>query len=157
MFKMQQTMLHLAALLLFPLAAIVSDTLAAPAKPMSSIRYTLTAPAGATWTTKDFDDSAWTKTEDVESIPKAVPKDGEVWIRVRCDLPWEFINNTYAKVNGEGPVEMYVNGKQTVAFGYPSINGWRPWPLSPHRYEQPGVDLMAATGASQPPLGRIKG
>ena len=119
----------------------------APANPTSSIRYTLTAPASTTWTAKDFDDSAWTKTDDAASIPAAVPKDGEVWIRIRCELPWELINNTYAKVNGAGPVEVYVNGKKTdTKGGYPSINGWRPWPLTPIRHDQPGVNVYAFHG-----------
>ena len=117
-----------------------------PAKPTSSICYTLTAPASTTWTAKDFDDSTWTKTEDAASIPAAVPKDGEVWIRIRCELPWEFINNTYAKVKGTGPVEIYVNGKQKNGFGYPGINGWRPWPLSPGREDQAGVNVYALHG-----------
>ena len=134
------------ALMLITLSGWATAQEPAPANITTSIRYTLTAPAGTTWTAKDFDDSAWTKTEDVESIPKAVPKDGEVWIRIRCELPWEFINNTYAKVKGTGPVEVYVNGKKTVAIGYPSINGWRPWPLSPHRYEQRGVNVYAFHG-----------
>ena len=118
-----------------------------PVNNTTSIRYTLTAPASTNWTSKDFDDSAWTKTEDATSIPAAVPKDGEVWIRIRCDLPWELINNTYAKVLGTGPVEIYVNGKQTnPQGGYPSINGWRPWPLSPVRNDQPGVNVYAFHG-----------
>jgi hypothetical protein len=98
-----------------------------PENHTTSICYTLAAPANTNWTAKDFDDTAWTKTEDAASIPAAVPKDGEVWIRIRCDLPWDLINNTYAKVFGTGPVEIYVNGKQRIPFGgFPSINRWRP-------------------------------
>lgn len=135
------------ALMLITLPGWVAAQEPAPVNVTTSIRYTLIAPANTNWTAKDFDDSAWTKTEDAASIPAAVPNDGEVWIRIRCDLPWELINNTYAKVNGAGPVEIYVNGKQTKPQGgYPSINGWRPWPLSPHRYEQPGVNVYAFHG-----------
>ena len=100
------------ALMLITLLGRVAAQEPAPAIITTSIRYTLTAPANTNWTAKDFDDSAWTKTEDAASIPAAVAKDGEVWIRIRCDLPWELINNTYAKVTGAGPVEVYVNGKQ---------------------------------------------
>jgi len=118
-----------------------------PSTNTTSIRYTMIAPASTTWTSKDFDDSAWTKTEDAASIPAAVQKDGEVWIRISCDLPWELINNTYAKVFGTGSVEVYVNGKQTdTKGGYPSNNGWRPWPLSPVRNDQPGVNVYAFHG-----------
>ena len=135
------------ALMLITLPGRVAAQEPAPANVTTSIRYTLTAPASKDWTAKDFDDSAWTKTEDAASIPAAVAKDGEVWIRIRCDLPWELINNTYAKVTGAGPVEVYVNGKQTdTKGGYPSINGWRPWPLSPVRNDQPGVNVYAFHG-----------
>ena len=135
------------ALMLITLPGRVAAQEPAPAIITTSIRYTLTAPANTNWTAKDFDDSAWTKTEDAASIPAAVAKDGEVWIRVRCDLPWELINNTYAKVTGAGPVEVYVNGKQTdTKVGYPSINGWRPWPMSPVRNDQPGVNVYAFHG-----------
>ena len=97
MIKMKRTILLLSTLLLTPLAAFGSDTNVASTNLTASIRYTLTAPANTNWTAKDFDDSAWTKTDDAASIPAAVPNDGEVWIRIRCDLPWEFINNTYAR------------------------------------------------------------
>ena len=95
---MKHTLQFITVLLLAPLAAFASDTIPAPANVTTSIRYTLTAPASTNWMAKDFDDSTWTKTVDAASIPAAVPKDGEVWIRIRCDLPWELINNTYAKV-----------------------------------------------------------
>ena len=72
-----------------------------PSTNTTSIRYTMIAPASTTWTSKDFDDSAWTKTEDAASIPAAVQKDGEVWIRISCDLPWELINNTTRKSLGQ--------------------------------------------------------
>jgi hypothetical protein len=135
------------ALMLITLTGWVAAQEPAPANVTTSIRYTLTAPASKDWTAKDFDDSAWTKTEDAANIPAAVPKDGEVWIRIRCELPWELINNTYAKVKGSGPVEVYINGKQTdPKGGYPSINGWRPWPLTPHRNDQPGVNIYCFHG-----------
>ena len=47
-----------------------------PANQMSSIRYTLTAPANTNWMAKDFDDSAWMQTEDAASIPAANAKGG---------------------------------------------------------------------------------
>ena len=40
-----------------------------PGNNTTSIRYTLTAPANTNWTSKDFDDSAWKKTEDATSNP----------------------------------------------------------------------------------------
>jgi hypothetical protein len=146
MIKIKRTLLLLTTLALSRLAAFGSDTNVASTNQTSSIRYTLTAPASTNWMAKDFDDSSWKGTKDAESIPAAVPKDGEVWIRTRCDLPWELINNTYAKVKGAGAAEMYVNGEQRVAFGYPSVNGWRPWPLSPERNDQPGVNVYAFHG-----------
>jgi hypothetical protein len=135
------------ALMFITLPGWVAAQKPAPANVTTSIRYTLTAPASTDWTAKDFDDAAWTKTERAASIPAAVPEDSEVWIRIRCDLPWELINNTYADVMGRGPVKVYVNGKQIgPKGGYPSINDWRPLALTPHRNDQPGVNVYAFHG-----------
>ena len=82
-----------------------------PSNNTTSIRYTLTAPTSTNWTAKDFDDSAWTKTEDAASIPAAVPKDGEVWIRIRCELPWELINNNFSMPNHNWGVGIAVADK----------------------------------------------
>ncbi len=117
-----------------------------PANNTTSIRYTLTAPANTNWMAKDFDDSAWTKTEDAASIPEAVPKDGEVWIRIHCDLPWELINNTYAKIKRTEPVQFYINGKQCNHGETGSVNGWRLMSLTPGREDQPGVNVYALHG-----------
>ena len=146
MIKMKRTILLLSTLLLTPLAAFGSDSNVASTNLTTSIRYTLTAPASADWTAKDFDDSKWTKTEDAASIPAAVPKDGEVWIRIRCDLPWELINNTYAKIKQAGPVELYINGKLWNHGTTGSVNGWRLMPLSPHRKDQEGANVYALHG-----------
>ena len=88
-----------------------------PANNTTTIRYTMTAPASTNWMAKDFDDSAWTKTEDAASIPAAVPKDGEVWIRIRCELPGELINNTYAKVKGTMQMDTPARSRTRTASG----------------------------------------
>lgn len=100
------------ALMFIILPGLVAAQNQKPTNSSTSIKYTLIPPASPNWTSVEFDDSAWNKAEDAESIVAVVPKDVEVWIRISCQLPWELINNTYAKIFGSEPVEVYINGKK---------------------------------------------
>jgi len=136
-------------LLLGPLPALGAADQATNTRPVSVrsvVRYTTFAPVDQEWTGKKFDDSKWTLAKDPAEITAAVPQGGEVWVRIRRELPWELINNTYARILRTGPAEIYVNGKQKSISDRTPMAGWQSVALTPGREETPGWNVYAFHG-----------
>lgn len=97
---MKPTLRFITVLGLAPLSALASDSMPALANVTPSTRDTRTAPASEDWTGKNFDDSAWRKTDDGASLLAAF------FIN---PVNWEGIQSTLIEAKGKGVPVMTVD------------------------------------------------